>query len=394
MDETRTILHLDLDAFFCAVEEQRDPQLRGVAFAVGGRPEGRGVVSSCSYAARAFGVHSAMPMAQAIQLCPGLVIVPPYFPAYRKASQQVMATLREISPLLEQISIDEAFLDISAYPGPILELAKQTQGTIQRALGLPNSLGIASNKLVAKIATEVGKHRAPKGSSPNAITVVPAGEEAAFLAPLPVRMLWGVGPKTAARLAEIHILKIGELAEYTLIDLVRKFGKNGYELSLRARGIDPRPIVTEHEAKSISQEVTYPQDITDRQVLRHTLEEQSQHIARQLQRQGLHARTIKIKLRWPDFTTLTRQTTLETPTREAQVIAASAVQLFQQVWTPGRPVRLLGVGVSGLDSPPRQIGLWDVDWESERKIQDLLAEIQEKYGEDALSRGFHPDSKD
>ncbi len=393
MDEIRIILHLDLDAFFCAVEEQRDPKLRGVAFAVGGRPEGRGVVSSCSYAARTFGVHSAMPMAQAIQACPGLIIVPPYIPAYHQASQQVMATLREISPLLEQISIDEAFLDISAHPGPIPALAQQIQGTIQRDLGLPNSLGIASNKLVAKIATEAGKHRAPKGSPPNAITLVPAGEEAAFLAPLPVRMLWGVGPKTAARLAKINITRIGKLAETPLTDMVRQFGKNGYELSLRARGIDPRPIITEHEAKSISQEVTYPKDVANPQVLHRTLEKQSQHIAEKLQRQKLHARTIKIKLRWPDFTTITRQTTLEAPTREAQVIAANAVQLFQQVWTPGRPVRLLGVGVSGLDSPPRQIGLWDVDWASERKIQDLLAEIQEKYGEEALSRGFHSAQK-
>lgn len=390
MDETRSILHLDLDAFFCAVEEQRDPQLRGVAFAVGGRPEGRGVVSSCSYAARAFGVHSAMPMAQALRLCPDLAIVPPYFPAYRKASQQVMATLREISPLLEQISIDEAFLDISSHPGPILELAQHIQESIRHEMGLPNSLGIASNKLVAKIATEVGKHQAPKGSPPNAITLVPAGEEAAFLATLPVRMLWGVGPKTAARLAKINITLIGQLADYPLVEMVRQFGKNGYELSLRARGIDPRPIVTEHEAKSISQEVTYPQDIANPQELQRTLEEQSQHIARQLQRLGLSARTIKIKLRWPNFETITRQTTLEEPTREAQVIAASAVQLFQALWSPGHPVRLLGVGVSSLDSPPRQIGLWDVDWESERKIQDLLAEIQDKYGEEALSRGYHP----
>jgi len=305
-----------------------------------------------------------------------------------------MAYLRTISPLLEQISIDEAFLDISTHPDPLLDLARHIQETIHREMGLPNSLGIASNKLVAKIATEVGKHRAPKGRSPNAITLVPVGEEAEFLAPQSIRMLWGVGPKTAARLAEIDITLIGQLAAYPLLDMVRHFGKNGYELSLRARGIDPRPIVTEHEAKSISQEVTYPQDVANPEKLRRTLEEQAQNIAHQLQRQGLHARTIKIKLRWPDFTTLTRQITLEAPTREAQVIAASAVQLFQGLWTPGRPVRLLGVGVSGLDAPPRQIGLWDVDWESERKIQDLLAEIQEKYGEEALSRGFTPSHKE
>lgn len=391
MNRSRTILHLDLDAFFCAVEEQRDPQLRGIPFAVGGRPEARGVVSSCSYAARAFGVHSAMPMAQAVQSCPGMVVVPPYFPAYRQASQKVMAYLQKISPLLEQISIDEAFLDISANPTPVLDLAHQVQGTISRELGLPNSLGIASNKLVAKIATEFGKRQAPKGCPPNAITIVSPGTEAEFLAPLPVRMLWGVGPKTAERLAKIEVTTIGELARYAPVELVRRFGKNGYELSQRAQGIDHSPIVTEHEAKSISQEVTYARDESDPEILYRTLEEQSERIARQLHKHGLTARTIKIKLRWPKFVTVTRQVTLTQPTREAEVIAANAIQLFQRLWSTGRPVRLLGVGASGLVSPPQQIGLWDVDWESEYKIQDLLAEIQEKYGEEALSRGFyHP----
>jgi len=248
MDEPRTILHLDLDAFFCAVEEQRDPHLRGVPFAVGGRPEGRGVVSSCSYPARAYGVHSAMPMAQALQVCPGLVIVPPYFPAYRQTSHKVMAYLRTISPLLEQISIDEAFLDISTHPDPLLDLARHIQETIHREMGLPNSLGIASNKLVAKIATEVGKHRAPKGRSPNAITLVPVGEEAEFLAPQPIRMLWGVGPKTAARLAEIELRstkKAGEsgtlYGSVTNVEIAEMMAAKGIELD-RKRVLLAEPI--------------------------------------------------------------------------------------------------------------------------------------------------------
>jgi DNA polymerase-4 len=393
MSETRNIIHLDLDAFFCAVEEQRNPNLRGIPFAVGGRPEGRGVVSSCSYSARVFGVHSAMPMARALTICPDLEIVSPHFSAYREASNAVMQILGETTHLIEQISIDEAFLDVTEFPGPVEELANVLQERIRDGLGLPNSLGVATNKLVAKIATDVGKKSAVKGVPPNAITIVPPGTEAAFLAPLPVEMLWGVGPKTAGRLDEIGIRKIGDLARHSEIDLMRRFGKNGYELAQRARGIDNRPIVIEHEAKSISQEVTYPKDIRDETQLRQTLEKQSDHIARQLQKQGLTARTVKIKLRWPDFTTLTRQTTLAQPSDDGGMIANAALKLFKMVWKPPRAVRLLGVGVSGLDTPPRQIGLWDRDWEKERKIQDLLAQVHEKYGEEILSRGMPRDDE-
>jgi len=388
MSTNRNIIHLDLDAFFCAVEEQRNTALRGVPFAVGGRPEGRGVVSSCSYTARVYGVHSAMPMAHALVLCPVLKIVSPHFSAYREASVKVMKILGEYTPLIEQISIDEAFMDITELSRPVSELAHELQGRIYNGLGLPNSLGVATNKLVAKIATDVGKKRGLKGAPPNAITIVPPGTEAAFLAALPVEMLWGVGPKTAARLDEIGIRTIGDLAEHSEIDLMRRFGKNGYELAQRAKGIDNAPIVTEHEAKSISQEVTYPKDVSDEIHLRQTIERQSDHIASQLQKQGLTARTVKIKLRWPDFTTLTRQTTLSQPTNEGPTIAKTALKLFRGVWKRRRAVRLLGVGVSGLDSPPRQIGLWDRDWEKERKIQDLLAQVHEKFGEDLLWRGL------
>jgi DNA polymerase-4 len=393
MSEPRTIIHLDLDAFFCAVEEQLNPDLRGIPFAVGGSPEGRGVVSSCSYAARVFGVHSAMPMSRALAICPDLVVVSSHFSAYREASRAVMVILREITHLVEQISIDEAFLDVTDLPGPIDELAQGLQERILNGMGLPNSLGVATNKLVAKIATDVGKKTAQKGLPPNAITIVPTGTEAAFLAPLPVEMLWGVGPKTAARLDEIGINSIGDLAEHSDINLMRRFGKNGYELAQRAKGIDNRPIVLEHEAKSISQEVTYPKDIRDETRLRQTLEKQSDHIARHLQRKGLTARTVKIKLRWPDFTTLTRQTTLGQPTDDGKTILNAALKLFKATWKPPRAVRLLGVGVSGLDTPPRQIGLWDRDWEKEQKIQDLLLQVHEKFGGEILSRGLPKDDE-
>jgi len=389
MKPIRRIIHLDLDAFYCAVEEGRDPTLSGKPFAVGGRPDQRGVVSSCSYAARAKGVRSAMPMRTALGLCPELLIVSGHFRAYRAASRQVMKKLRDLTPQVEQISIDEAFLEVTDLPDPIEEIAQRLQGSIRNELDLPNSLGIASNKLVAKIATDVGKMDVEKGVSPNAITIVPPGQEAEFLDKLPVTMLWGVGPKTGEKLALLEITTIGGLARHPEVDLVRRFGKIGYDLSLRAKDIDNRPIVLSHEAKSISQEVTFIQDVVDRQKLVETLRRQAQNVARQIKKQNLTARTVKIKLRWADFTTLTRQTTPSVPFDDQDVIAHHAVELFEREWGgPDRqPVRLIGVGVSGLEKPPQQIGLWDRDWQKDQKLQQAIRELQDRFGESALARG-------
>src|SRR5512142_655105 len=234
----RTILHIDLDAFYCAVEETRNPDLRGKAFAVGGRPDERGVVASCSYAARRFGIRSAMPMARAVRLCAGLLIVPGRHRLYSEMSREVMKRLKAITPEIEQISIDEAFLDISGLSEPPEQLARRLQAQIRDELGLPSSIGIASNKLVAKIATEVGKKSGKGDGPPFGLTIVPPGEEAAFLAPLPADMLWGVGPKTSARLTELGIRTIGDLARWPEGDLIRLFGENGRDLARHARGED------------------------------------------------------------------------------------------------------------------------------------------------------------
>jgi nucleotidyltransferase/DNA polymerase involved in DNA repair len=214
----RKILHLDLDAFFCAVEEQRDPTLRGKAFAVGGRPDARGVVASCSYPARKFGVRSAMPMIQAKRLCPELIIVSWNHGDYRAVSKKVMALLHDLTPLVEPLSIDEAFLDVSDIPGDPEAIARRVQSGIRADLDLPSSLGVATNKLVAKIANNIGKSSAKTESYPNAITVVAPGQEAAFLAPLPTRELWGVGPKTAERLTRLGLKTIGDIAQYPPAD--------------------------------------------------------------------------------------------------------------------------------------------------------------------------------
>jgi len=387
-DKPRQIIHLDLDAFYCAVEEQRDPTLRGMAFAVGGRPEGRGVVSSCSYAARKRGVRSAMPMARAIQLCPNLKVVPPHFDLYRPASRKVMDKVRALTSLVEQISIDEAFIDVSGLPEDAETIGRRLQAEIRDELGLPNSLGIATNKLVAKIANDVGKSKSKSGAPPNALTIVPPGKEAEFLAPLAVEMLWGVGPKTAEKLALMDVQTIGDLAKVPDHELARRFGKNGWDLARRAKGIDKREIVTEREAKSISQETTFPKDVSDGEILRERLSKQAQQVTKQLQKQGLTARTVKIKIRWPDFTTLTRQVTLQNSTADASVISEASTNLFNQIWKPGKFVRLLGMGVSNFDEQPRQLGLWDPGVKKDVQLQETISNLQDRFGEETIWRGF------
>jgi len=383
----RVILHIDLDAFFCAVEELRDPSLRGKPFVVGGRPDARGVVASCSYSARQCGVRSAMPMAQALRLCPGLVIVSGHHRRYGEVSQQVMNRLHQHTPLVEQVSIDEAFLDMSEITETGEILARRIQAQIRDELGLPASVGVASNKLVAKIATEVGKKAARGAGPPFAITVIPPGEEAAFLAPLPADMLWGVGPKTAVRLAGLGIYTIGDIARWSEVDLVRRFGETGRELSRHARGMDDSPIVTEHEVKSISQEVTFAHDISDDAILKSTLRDLSTQVGERLRRSNLAGMTVRIKVRWPDFTTLTRQTTLLQPTNNDEEIAGTAQNLLAKVRPAHKAVRLIGVGVSGLGPPVHQLSLWDDGSEKARRLQSVLDELRQRYGEKVIRRG-------
>lgn len=392
----RTILHLDLDAFFCAVEEIRDPSLRGKPFAVGGRPGERGVVSSCSYAARACGVRSAMPMSTAMRICRELIVIPARHRNYSEISRQVMDRLGRLTPLLEQISIDEAFLDITELTDSPEQIARQVQTEILNELGLPASIGMASNKLVAKIATDVGKKAAltkqrqkpgHAAGPPLAITIVPAGEEAAFLAPLPADMLWGVGPKTAARLAELGIHTIGDIARWQEADLTRILGEHGRDLARHARGLDDRPIVTEYDVKSISQERTFSRDVTDDRRLAATLRELSNQVGRRLRKSDLAGTTIRLKIRFPDFTTLTRQTSLQQPTDQGEEISSTATVLLKSVRRSGQAVRLIGVGVSHLGPPVRQLLLWDDGGEKSRRLQDAVDTLQEKYGSKVIKRG-------
>ena len=383
----RTILHIDLDAFYCAVEENQNPELRGKPFAVGGKPDERGVVSSCSYAARKFGVRSAMPMSRALRLCPGLIIVPGRHRLYSDVSRQVMERLGKLTPLIEQISIDEAFLDITDLVDPPERIARGLQAGIRDELHLPSSIGIAPNKLVAKIATEVGKKAAKGDKPPFGLMVVPPGKEAEFLSPLPADMLWGVGPKTAARLSELGIHTIGDIARWPEAELVRMFGENGRDMAKHAKGQDDRSVVTEREIKSISQEVTFSRDVRDDKSLEKTLIDLSAEVGRRLRRNELAGTTVKLKIRWPDFTTLTRQVTLPSTTDQDNEIAETALGLLRKIRKSGQAVRLIGVGVSGLGRPVRQLELWETGTEKERALQKTLDELREKYGDDAIKRG-------
>lgn len=383
----QTILHLDLDAFFCSVEEVRDPALRGIPFAVGGQPDERGVIASCSYAARKYGVRSAMPTAQALRLCPGLRIVSGRHHAYGEISKQVMDRIHELSPAVEQISIDEAFVDISQLVEPPEFVARRLQARIRDELGLPCSIGIATNKLVAKIATEVGKKSAKGAGPPFGLTLVPPGQEQPFLAPLPIEMLWGVGPKTASKLNGLGIHTIGDIASWPESSLIHSLGENGRDLARRARGEDERMVVTEHEAKSISQETTFARDVRDDTALRKTLRDLAGEVGRNLEKASLAGATIKLKLRWPDFTTLTRQATLPHRTDEGAEIYKTALDLMNSVRRPGQAVRLLGVGVSGLGPPVRQLQLWDTQSDKSHRLREAIETLRQKYGEEVIQHG-------
>lgn len=386
----RKVLHIDLDAFFCAVEELHTPGLKGKPFAVGGRADQRGVVASCSYAARQFGVRSAMPMGRALRLCPDLIVVSSRHGNYGEVSKQVMA-LVDISPFIEQISIDEAFIEVTGLPDPIEGIAKDLQVRINSQLRLPVSIGGAANKLVAKIANDWGKKQKSGPEPPNAITIVPTGGEAAFIAPLPVQSLWGIGPKTAGKLAEIGITTIGALAQTPDETLEMMFGRFGPDLRQRALGIDDRPIATEHAIKSVSNEITFAQDLTDESLLLGHFRRLSEQVGRRLRKASLAGTTVQIKLRWSDFSTITRQKTLPSASNLDQEIYDAAAALFLKNHSEGRPVRLIGVGVSNLNSPAYQLGLWDEAHQKELKLLTAVDALRERFGREIIKRAHQVD---
>jgi DNA polymerase-4 len=344
----RHIIHADLDAFYATVEQLDNPELRGKPVLVGGRPESRGVVATASYEARPFGVRSAMPMRTAVRLCPQGIIVRPRFTRYREMSRQVMEIFREFTEIVEPLSLDEAYLDISEavdesegrWPlGVALDLKRR----VKDETGLTVSVGVSVSKSVSKIASDLDK--------PDGLVVVPPGDQAEFLAPLQVGKLWGIGPKSAERLHAEGVDTIGALAVQPAEWFERMFGQRGESIRLRAIGLDDEPVHTERITKSVSSETTFPDDIGDTEELRRVLEELAVGVAGSLERKGLQGRTVTVKMRLADFTTFTRQSTLPTPSNEPGPIRELAWRLLTAELTAGRTFRLLGVGVSNFVEP-------------------------------------------
>ena len=352
----RHILHADFDAFYASVEQLDAPELRGKQVVVGGSAAGRGVVASASYEARKFGVRSAMPMRTAQRLCPQAIRVGARFDRYREISQQVMSMFRDLTPLVEPLSLDEAYLDVTAVVAANHQPAEIAAGLRRRVkveLGLIISIGVATSKSVAKIASDMDK--------PDGLTVVAPGEERAFLAPLPIGNLWGVGPKTAERLIAEGIETIGDIARQDEDWLRERFGKQGAHMQRLALGQDDSPVVVRRETKSVSAETTFPRDTGDAEMLQEVVNRLSQRVAQQLRRKELQGRTVKLKLRLSDFTTFTRQRTLPHAVQSADDLSQSAGDLLRAEIHGRRRFRLVGVGVSGFEQSaarpeePRQL---------------------------------------
>ena len=378
------IIHVDLDAFFAAVEQRDRPELRGKPVIVGGDPRSReyarGVVSTCSYEARKFGVHSAMSLAMALRLCPSGIFVPVDGAKYQRVSREVMAVLRRFTPAVEQVSIDEAFLDVAgseALFGPAPEIARRIKAEVVAATQLTVSVGVATNKLIAKVGSDLRK--------PDGLVIVEPGEEAAFLAPLEIRRLWGIGPKTAERLHALGVRTIGELAALPPETLVRVLGDHGATLHERALGIDSDPVVGGGEAaKSVSHETTFAVDVTDAAEIERTLLALSEGVSARLRAGGLRASTVAVRVRDSQFRTVTRQRRLAEPSDLTEPIWRAALELARPE-VRGKKIRLLGVSATGLGAP-EQISMFDVVDSRQRRVVEAADAVRRRFGDRAVTR--------
>jgi DNA polymerase-4 len=383
----KTYFHVDMDAFFVSVEELFDPSLKGKPVVVGGRPDERGVVSAASYAARKFGVHSAMPLRTAYKLCPQAIFVDGHPDRYRDCSKQVYEVLQAFSPLVEMASIDEAYLDMSGTErlyGPPLRAAHLLHQRMKTETRLNCSVGIATSRLVAKITSDQAK--------PNGVLWVVPGQEAAFLAPLDVRKVPGVGKVTEKNLHTLGIRKVGDLARLDEKFLEQRFGKWGMALAGKSRGLDAggwfdTEIGVDAGPKSISHEHTFHEDTADLGKIEPTLARLCEMVGRRLREQGLHARTIQLKLRFADFSTITRAHSVPRATQLDTELYQEIRALFQQNWRAGAKVRLLGVHVSGWEAEAEQLDLLGEEDRHERWKGALAAadRMRDRFGESAVS---------
>ncbi len=374
--DTRAIIHVDMDAFYASVEQRDRPELMGRPVIVGGHVR-RGVVLAASYEVRPFGVRSAMPMAEALRLAPAAIVVPPRFEAYAAASEEMFAILESTTPLVEPLSLDEAFLDVTASRrlfGEAPAIATRIREQIARNLHLPASAGIASVKFVAKMASDLAK--------PNGQREVPFADTRAFLAPLPVARLWGVGHKTEAALRAIGVHTIGELAVRDPDWLTRRLpgARTLWDL---AQGIDPRPVVPDRAAKSIGAEDTFDEDREPGE-LSAALHAQALRVGRRLRRAGLRGRVVQLKIKLSDFTHFTRRTTLRAPTDDGQTIYGAAILLLERARLAQR-IRLTGVSVQDIDQPDPQLGLFAPMPQRSQRLNAALDRIADRYGDAAVT---------
>jgi len=375
--EPKTVLHVDMDAFYASVEQRDDLRLRGRPVIVGGSSR-RGVVLAASYEVRPFGVRSAMSMAEALRRAPHAVVVPPRFDRYEAASAQVFVIFRRYTPLVEPLSLDEAFLDVTASRalfGDGEAVARAIKRDVRGELSLTASAGIAPCKFAAKIASDLRK--------PDGLVVVPRDGVAAFLAPLPVDRMWGVGPKTAPRMRELGLSTIGDLARVDAREMLRHFGTWGEEMIRLARGDDDRDVDPCGLARSIGAEETYENDLVEVDAIRQTLLAHSSRVARRLIRNGLSARTVVVKVKYSDFKIRTRSATLPEPVQDTDAIYRAAVGLLAGVPLESRRVRLTGVSVSAIELavPPLML-IPDAESDKRRRVEEVSARISQRFGDE------------
>lgn len=383
------ILHVDMDAFYASVEERDNPSLVGRPVIVGGTAEGRGVVAAANYVARQFGVHSAMASVRARQLCPHAIVIKPRIDYYASVSRQIRDTFEQYTPLVEPLSLDEAFLDVTqseALFGASAEIGRQIKQRIRAELRLTASVGVAPTKFVAKIASALRK--------PDGFVIVESSEVQAFLDPLPVGRLWGVGKVTGQVFDRLGIRTIGQLRQVPQSELSELFGAAGEHYWQLAHGIDHRRVVPDREAKSISHETTFSEDITDLSILRAWLVELAEQVARRLRSHEIKGRTVELKVRFADFQTVTRSITLTAPTNITQELLEAGLQLLtNRIPLRQRPIRLLGFGVTKLDGTGKsQRSLFDEpDRHRQQELDRVADQITQKFGKLAIRRGTRLD---
>lgn len=379
----RALLLVDLDAFFASVEQLDHPQWRGKPVIVGGKAGKRGVVSTCSYEARAFGVHSAMPSVTAERLCPDAIWTSAHFDRYHEMSSQVMDILLAESPLFEQMSIDEAYLDVSPgrYTGdnPV-RIARRIQEQVAQ-LGITCSIGVGTGKSVAKIASDLDK--------PHGLTVIQPGSEAAFLAPMDVQAMPGIGKRSAQRLKSLGIFTLEQLASAPMEKLKPIFGVNAKDMRLRAAGIDAREVETKREVKSVSHERTFTEDLRSRADIEDAIDMVGSLVGRRLRRKGLAGHTVNLSLRYADLSRRSAQRTLPSNIDDETIFIPIAKQLLTEIWHPGDAVRLVGVGVSGFDAANEQLGLFGDEKlpQGNPQLMDATDKVRDKFGDAALKFG-------